>query len=553
LSQIRLLTKQLISWFKKPTKPEGKKSIVIKTPVTKWRRAYNWGDFHMAESLKQELEAEGYHVLIQILPEWYNKEAQDYGIAIVFRGLSEYEPLPHQINIMWNISHPDMVTDEEYESYDKVFIASSYWANKISNKINTSVDTMLQCTDARRFHEPTEEDKKKYHKQLLFVGNSRGSLRKAIADLLPTNLDLAVYGKNWNKLISKKYLKGRYISNSKLYKHYGSADILLNDHWGDMRDKGFISNRVFDGLGSGAFIVSDNVKEMGRLKDFVQIYETKEELSENIAYYLKNPKKRLAKVLKGKEYVLSKHTFKDRAKQFSVDIENLVLKKNQVLRRTIECNICGCDEFKAGPLGRLTKQGEKPHCVKCGSLERHRLIRTVWEKIPLEFLNQKKALQFSLDPSVDPGWFKEHETSIYGHTNSLDLQNIEREDGTYDVVICNQILEHVADDKLAFSEILRVMKDNGFLQMTVPFPIRKIVTDDWGYPKENFHGHYRHYGIDLIEYFSKVIPGIHMINCRATDGVTAVEDFIFFWMKSKNTRDYLLDQLKGKVEIEHYF
>ena len=135
----------------------------------------------------------------------------------------------------------------------------------------------------------------------------------------------------------------------------------------------------------------------------------------------------------------------------------------------------------------------------------------------------------------------------------MDLQNIERGHGTYDVVICNQILEHVADDKRAFSEILRILKDDGFLQMTVPIPISRDVTDDWGYPKEDFHGHYRHYGIDLIEYFSQVYPGIHMINCKASDGVTEVEDYVFFWMKSKKTRDYLIDHLKGKIEIERYF
>ncbi|MEB8430922.1 glycosyltransferase [Cocleimonas sp. KMM 6892] len=528
-------------------------SIVIKTPVTKWRRAKNWGDYHMAVLLKKELEVEGYNVLIQILPEWYNDEGNTCDIAIVFRGLSRYEPQSHQINIMWNISHPDLVSNDEYESYDKVFIASSYWTEQVSNSVSTDVETMLQCTDASRFKEPTEEQKKEHHQQILFVGNSRGHLRKVIADLMPIDFDLSIYGKNWSKLISKKYLKGKYIRNTELHKYYGSADILLNDHWDDMRNKGFVSNRLFDGLASGAFIVSDKVKEMGRLSDFVETYETKEELTEKISHYLKYPEERLSKVTKGREYVLSNHTFKDRAKQFSVAIDNFILKKNQIIERTTECNICGCNEFKEGPLGRLTKLGEKPHCVECGSLERHRLIRTVWEKLPLQFLNRKKALQFSLDPSVDSKWFEGHETSIYGHSNTLDLQNIERADKTYDVVICNQILEHVADDKLAFSEILRVMKDDGFLQMTVPLPIQKKVTDDWGYPKEDFHGHYRHYGIDLIEYFSKVLPGVHMINCRARDEVTAVEDFVFFWMKSKDTRDYLLDQLAGKVEIDRYF
>ena len=55
-------------------------------------------------------------------------------------------------------------------------------------------------------------------------------------------------------------------------------DILLNDHWEDMREKGFVFNRIYDGLACGAFILTDKVKDMGELIKFVQTYETREEL-----------------------------------------------------------------------------------------------------------------------------------------------------------------------------------------------------------------------------------------------------------------------------------
>ena len=128
---------------------------------------------------------------------------------------------------MWNISHPDKITLEEYEEYDKVFIASNFWAEKISEQVSVPVEVMLQCTDLERFHEPDEKEKRKNHQQLLFVGNSRDVFRKVLKDLLPTNYDLAIYGKNWEKIIPKKYIKAKHIKNDQLYKHYGSADILL--------------------------------------------------------------------------------------------------------------------------------------------------------------------------------------------------------------------------------------------------------------------------------------------------------------------------------------
>lgn len=253
---------------------------------------------------------------------------------------------------------------------------------------------------------------------------------------------------------------------------------------------------------------------------------------------------------RGKRTMQKNQTSKLEPEKFS---NKQALQGQTEFKKSLTCNICGSAEFKPGPFERLTISGDKPHCLGCGSLERHRLIRKIWEIFPSDYLKKKRALQFSLDPSSDEKWFMELEISIYEHRNSLDLQDIDRNDKTYDVVICNQILEHVEDDKKAFSELLRVIKDDGFLQMTVPNPILRKETEDWGYPKENFHGHYRHYGIDLIEYFKAVIPDIFMIHLRGIDPVTGVDDYVFFWTKSRDTRDYLLSAFKDKTEIKTFF
>lgn len=303
------------------TKRFMSKSIAIKIPAPTWEGAYSWGDYHMAVLLKQQLENEGYYVLLQILPEWNNNAGLECDAVIVLRGLSRYKPKPHQINIMWNISHPDKVTLEEYEEYDKVFIASELWADKVSKQVSVPVETMLQCTDPERFHEPSELEKAQYKQQLLFVGNSRDIYRKVLKDLIPTDYDLAVYGKNWKKLIPKQYIRGEHIANDELFLHYGSAEILLNDHWDDMREQGFVSNRIFDGLACGAFILTDKVSAMGELEEFVQVYDAPEELREYLDYYLKNPDERKKRAFKGMKFVAKNHTFKNRAKEFSKSIK----------------------------------------------------------------------------------------------------------------------------------------------------------------------------------------------------------------------------------------
>lgn len=217
----------------------------------------------------------------------------------------------------------------------------------------------------------------------------------------------------------------------------------------------------------------------------------------------------------------------------------------------MHCNICQGKSFIPGPYGRLSLSGEPPACDYCGSLERHRILRQVWSHIPKNYLIDKTALQFSLDPSVEPSWFKEHEVSIYGHQNSIDIQHIDRKDHSFDIIICNQILEHVEQDRKAFQELIRILNPEGFLQMTVPNPIMRKTTEDWGYPKKEFHGHYRHYGIDLIERFTSEVPAIHMICVKSKDVITDTEDYVFFWGKSENAIQILKKNIQPEFDIPH--
>lgn len=79
----------------------------------------------------------------------------------------------------------------------------------------------------------------------------------------------------------------------------------------------------------------------------------------------------------------------------------------------------------------------------------------------------------------------------------MNLENINRASDSYDVVICNHILEHIRDDRRAFREIMRILKTTGLFQFTVPLPQTRAVTKEWGYP-DHPHGHYRLYGRDLV-------------------------------------------------------
>ncbi|MGP8189897.1 MAG: glycosyltransferase [Methanobacterium sp.] len=299
-----------------------KTKIAIKIPVPKWKEAHEWGDYHLAVGLKKELENNNCEILLQILPEWNSELDADCDVVIVLRGLSKYKPKKQHFNIMWNISHPDDIKIEEYNQYDHVFIASGLWAQKIKESVDPPVESLLQCTDPELFY---PDESKYYQHDLLFVGNSRKIFRKVIKDLLPTNEDLAVYGNDWGRFINRKYIKGKYIPYTELRKAYSSCKILLNDHWDDMREKGFISNRIFDAFAAGAFIISDNIQGAEDLfgEDLVK-YNNPEDLNHLIDNYLNNEEKRIKKSKNACNIVLKQHTYQERVKRI-LEIINLNL------------------------------------------------------------------------------------------------------------------------------------------------------------------------------------------------------------------------------------
>ncbi len=192
------------------------------------------------------------------------------------------------------------------------------------------------------------------------------------------------------------------------------------------------------------------------------------------------------------------------------------------------CNICGGREFELGPNGRKSSTGKLPRCTGCQSLERHRQLRQIYVQLPSSYLASLEVLQLSPDIGVDPSWFRSYEVSVFQGENSLDLEAIDRADASYDLIICNHVLEHVADDRKGLRELIRIMRSQGFLQVTVPTPYTRTITVDWGYPKPEAHGHYRGYGKDFIHRFRKAHSGAITLQVEAFDVVTGTGGYIYF-------------------------
>lgn len=114
----------------------------------------------------------------------------------------------------------------------------------------------------------------------------------------------------------------------------------------------------------------------------------------------------------------------------------------------------------------------------------------------------------------------------------MDLHDIA--DNTYDVVICNHVLEHVPDDIVAMKELRRIIKPDGIAILQVPYALKlektfedkTIVTPDGRFEAYGQSDHVRLYGMDYkdrleragfrvkISEISKDYPAKYGLNCN---------------------------------------
>ncbi|MGL5063500.1 MAG: glycosyltransferase family protein, partial [Microcoleus sp.] len=307
--------------------------IAIKIGVPSWEAVQEWGDYHFALGIKRAFERQGHSVRIDILPEWDTAKGGGDDVVIVLRGLSSYQPKPHHINLMWNISHPDRVPLQEYEKYDRVFVASQAYADKLSKELKVPVQSLLQCTDPDLFYPDLDGDRNVG--EVLFVGNSRQTYRKIVRDAVESGIDVNVYGAGWESFLPAGYLKGEHIPNDSLNRYYTHCGVLLNDHWQTMSQNGFISNRLFDAAACGATIISDKIAGLSEIfGDRVVTYSDAKELPKLIADCAQKRSQNWQQRIEFSQYIRQHHTFDRRVGEMLQAIEQLNAVKMQEVKHS---------------------------------------------------------------------------------------------------------------------------------------------------------------------------------------------------------------------------
>jgi GT2 family glycosyltransferase len=287
--------------------------VGIRIAVPSWDVASGWGDLYFARDLQRALERAGFPSRVRLQPEWDSWAAarDQVGIHLLGRGVATKRP--GRLEIMWHISHPDAASVETYEAHDLVLVASDSFAAWMGTQVSIPVRPFHQATDPERFHPGMSGP----HHELLFVANSRGVRRHILDDLLPTDHELAVYGKAWTpERIDQRFVAGTHVPNDEVGGYYASADIVLNDHWPDMQREGFLSNRLYDASAAGGFVISDGIEGLAEEFDGgVVSYESPAELRMLIERFLADPGARREYATRGRAAVLARHTFDHRVRE----------------------------------------------------------------------------------------------------------------------------------------------------------------------------------------------------------------------------------------------
>lgn len=190
------------------------------------------------------------------------------------------------------------------------------------------------------------------------------------------------------------------------------------------------------------------------------------------------------------------------------------------------CNICGGTSFRHGPSQRLASTGRLPFCASCHSLERHRIVRRVFDRLRPHFTQGRRLLQFSRDPGPDPAWFREMTISVWGSENSLDLQNIELPDARYDWIYSSHVLNHVPDHAAALREMQRVVGANGVVLLSVGGTVSNYASTPSNAvlgPDRQFHL----YGTEFADDVREMLPDVAVLELVTVDPCTGTLDSVY--------------------------
>lgn len=150
------------------------------------------------------------------------------------------------------------------------------------------------------------------------------------------------------------------------------------------------------------------------------------------------------------------------------------------------------------------------------SLERHRLLWLYLRQETNFFTKYHKVLHFAPEQAFYKR-FKNMKNLEYTTTDlnspladvKADICNLPFEDNSFDIVLCNHVLEHIPDDVKAMQELYRVMKVGGMGIFQIPQDLSRETTFEDNSitdkkERAKIFGQYDHVRVYGKDYFNKL-------------------------------------------------
>jgi SAM-dependent methyltransferase len=176
-----------------------------------------------------------------------------------------------------------------------------------------------------------------------------------------------------------------------------------------------------------------------------------------------------------------------------------------------------CNRFVARfRTGGVQRRRPRARCPECGALERHRLLALVLDGLAPMIQEHGRVLDIA--PSryvtdrvrrIQPALYVRLDLDPAADGREIDVQasmtDLPFAEGSFDLVVCFHVLEHVPDDRAAMRELARVLKPGGLALAQVPIRDDRPTDEDPDAPEperiERFgqSDHVRWYGTDFEE------------------------------------------------------
>jgi SAM-dependent methyltransferase len=146
----------------------------------------------------------------------------------------------------------------------------------------------------------------------------------------------------------------------------------------------------------------------------------------------------------------------------------------------VRCPLCG------GRFRHFLPHRSRPdaRCPGCGALERHRVL-ALWLDEHEVFAPGARILHMAPEPSLETALRRRPHAryvtaDLYseGVDVKADITALPFDDASFDVALCNHVLEHIPDDHKAMTELARVLVPGGRAVMMHPIDYGRTRTDE---------------------------------------------------------------------------